>query len=139
MVELTNQTKEGFVSRENDGKMKDLPCTLVLTLRLNRKRSEGTVTTPISAKYLELKERVRSSEKRGMNRTSLCSLKKHRRLARIVAIAKATSKPAFQQHLITKEEYKRIMREVVTKARKYQHIDPERIRRMVVTAVQNCQ
>ena len=73
---------------------------------------------PISAKHLERLERVRKVLNR-FKRSILCfplqRKEREKRQAQIAIIAKEALKPAFKKRDITKEEYKIIMKKVVTK------------------------
>ncbi|CAF2969972.1 unnamed protein product [Rotaria sp. Silwood2] len=83
--------------------------------------TETDDTVPISAKHLERIERRKQREKRQ---------------SEIAAIAKEALKPAFKRHDITKDEYKEIMKKVVTKATHANEVDRIRISKMIDAYVQ---
>ncbi|CAF3836909.1 unnamed protein product [Rotaria magnacalcarata] len=78
--------------------------------------TEADDAVPISAKHLERLERRKQREK-------------HQ--SEIAAIAKEALKPAFKKHDITKDEYKEIMKKVVTKATHTNEVDQIRISKMI--------
>ncbi|CAM4897708.1 unnamed protein product [Rotaria socialis] len=78
--------------------------------------TEADDAVPISAKHLERLERRKQREKRQ---------------SEIAAIAKEALKPAFKKHDISKDEYKEIMKKVVTKATHANEVDRKRIGKMI--------
>ncbi|CAF1434131.1 unnamed protein product [Adineta ricciae] len=94
-----------------------------MTKLLHKKVDPNATTTetteeavPISAKHLERLERRKERKKRQTE---------------IAIIAKEALKPAFKKRGITKEEYKIIMKKVVTKATDANEVDRTRIRKMI--------
>lgn len=78
--------------------------------------NETDDAVPMSAKHLERMERRKQRETRQ---------------SEIATIAKEALKPAFKKHTISKEEYKQIMKKVVTKATSANEVDRVRIGKMV--------
>ena len=80
--------------------------------------TEGDDAVPMSAKHLERLERVSCSLslRRSLQTPPIFQRKqREKRQSEIAAIAKEALKPAFKKHAITKEQYKEIMKKVVTK------------------------
>ncbi|CAF1300387.1 unnamed protein product [Rotaria sp. Silwood1] len=99
----------------------NLPTTATTTTITTITTTETDDTVPISAKHLERIERRKQREKRQ---------------SEIAAIAKEALKPAFRRHDITKDEYKEIMKKVVTKATNANEVDRVRISKMIDAYVQ---
>ena len=79
---------------------------------------EAEETVPESAKHLERLERVSCSItlRKSLQIPPIFQRRqREKRQSEIAAIAKEALKPAFKKHTITKEQYKEIMKKVVTK------------------------
>lgn len=80
--------------------------------------TEADDAVPMSAKHLERVERVSCSISWKTSPHFLRNIQKKQRAERqskIATIAKEALKPAFKKQTITKEQYKEIMKKVVTK------------------------
>ncbi|CAF0936998.1 unnamed protein product [Rotaria sordida] len=112
MIGKLSEAMSKLIQKQNDT---NLPATTTTTT------TETEDTVPISAKHLERIERRKQREKRQ---------------SEIAAIAKEALKPAFKKHDITKDEYKEIMKKVVTKATHANEVDRARISKMIDAYVQ---
>ena len=102
----------GNVSRMNRHILSSYISSLVPTT------TEADDTVPMSAKHLERVERVSCSISWKKSPHFFLNIQKKQRAERqskIAAIAKEALKPAFKKHTITKDQYKEIMKKVVTK------------------------
>ncbi len=70
---------------------------------------------PISAKQLEISERVSFEIDENLIIFHFQRKQRYKRQREIISIAKRALKPSYKQREITKEEYKKIMKKVVTK------------------------